>query len=498
MPITRTRPHLHWSPRQIPLVIRRGAPPVHKLRHKSKHTKTKQKGRDQQAPSRKTPKTPADGGDESDLSDNSVVRLARAYPPLPDGQTQRLRAPIPRAVACRRRRHHDDDGGCQPTGSPDAPPDGCRDGCNERDKQWLTPLPPPPAVPWCSKTDDDCDLEPVAGAVPVGAVRVTTASRWHGWQGWHGWQSPPQGWQWHGRQSPPQADGCNLWLEQSQWEPYEFFGWTHGADPEMLATGYIKYKRTVAQLSKQRPLPYVFTEGGTRSTPPSVQASPEGCRAHSVMGLVSLHNMEFRRWRPVWSLGDGTVKEWDRWRYVAGVMPKLAHGQDRLKPMARDVFTGPEDEDSSWPTEHMDFRNALSTIVVPHRTEPGYWARDVAVVSFPQLLVWFQHQRTAAELLDEFKQSPVIVQRYRNKAARPDKRPGAGKGSAMGSQWRRPGKQKAAGAAGQPMTPPPWRQKRVVVLTAAASHPAGSPHDDDDRHKRPRWMHSRSPTSNSS
>ena len=140
---------------------------------------------------------------------------------------------------------------------------------------------------------------------------------------------------------------------------------------------------------------FFFRKGGERP-PPSLGASPDSCRAHSVLGLVALHSMEFRRWRPVWRF-PGVPKEWDQWHYMDGPIPKH---QDRLQPMAHDVgvFAGPEDKYSSWPRKHMDFHKPASTIVVPHRTRLGYWARDVAVVSLPQLLVWFQDHRAAADL----------------------------------------------------------------------------------------------------
>ena len=175
-----------------------------------------------------------------------------------------------------------------------------------------------------------------------------------------------------------------------------------------------------------------------------------------------------------------------------GPIPKH---QDRLQPMAHDVgvFTCPEDKCSSWPINQMDFHKPASTIAVPHRTRLGYWARDVAVVSLPQLLVWSQDHRTAADLMIEFEQSPIIVQRYRNKAPRslydelrrvgPG---GAGKASAKGRQLRRRHPGTMASSSSHNIQPSP----------GAAGQAAGED-SDNERLKCRRWMRSLSNCSSS-
>ena len=59
------------------------------------------------------------------------------------------------------------------------------------------------------------------------------------------------------------------------------------------------------------------------------------------------------------------------------------------QPRAPDPFKGTEE--NTWPIPEMDFPHAASTIAVPHKNGQGWWARDVAIVSFPQLLICFKN-----------------------------------------------------------------------------------------------------------
>ena len=167
------------------------------------------------------------------------------------------------------------------------------------------------------------------------------------------------------------------------------------------------------------PFPEVFHEGGGHR--PAVGGKGKGKtgkvwgwkdeRVHSVMGLVQMHEGEYRRWHPAWGPSPGGNEDWQKILQpaVGGLgadHPLLRHHQLQLIPM---TSAYPSDLQSA---RQMAMSGSGSTIVRRSAGQPfavAYEARNVFITNLPEVLLLHMHQRTAEEVYQEWQECEVII-----------------------------------------------------------------------------------------
>ena len=168
-------------------------------------------------------------------------------------------------------------------------------------------------------------------------------------------------------------------------------------------------------------LPEVFRAGGRPRPCKGVWGWRDG-RVHSVMGLVQLHEGEYRRWHPNWwhpnVSGWGTSAFVDEdWKKIlqpdlAGQLgadhPLLSHHQLQLSP----ITSSPGSDLQSARQMAMSGSESGSTIVRRSAGQPlaaEYEARNVFITNLPEVLLLHLHTRTAALVYEEWLQCEVII-----------------------------------------------------------------------------------------
>ena len=133
-------------------------------------------------------------------------------------------------------------------------------------------------------------------------------------------------------------------------------------------------------------------------------------RVHSVMGLVLLHEGEYRRWHPDW--GPNPNEGPEDWQKILQPTvldpdhPLLRHHQLQLSPM---TSSSPSDLQSA---RQMATSGSGSTIVRMAAGQPlaaAYEARNVFIISLPEVLLLMMHKRTAAQVYQVWQQCEVII-----------------------------------------------------------------------------------------
>ena len=166
-----------------------------------------------------------------------------------------------------------------------------------------------------------------------------------------------------------------------------------------------------------RQLPEVFRVGGSRPRPTGKVMSWRDERFHSVMGLVVLHEGEYRRWHTNWA-PRGTAafadEDWQKiWQpAVGGGLGAdhflLSHHQLQLSPMTSSAGSSLQ----SVRQMAMSGSASGSTIVRRSAGEPlavAYEARNVFITNLPEVLLLHLHTRTAAQVYQEWQQCEVII-----------------------------------------------------------------------------------------
>ena len=178
---------------------------------------------------------------------------------------------------------------------------------------------------------------------------------------------------------------------------------------------------------KRTTLPDVFHEGGGRR--PAVGGKGKGKtgkvwdwrdeRVHSVMGLVQLHEGEYRRWHPNWGPSPGGNEDWQKFfpravgRGGLGADHFLCrHHQLQLSPMT----SSPSSDLHS--ARHMAASGSGSTIVrrsagpPPSAGQPlaaAYEARNVFIINLPEVFLLYMYKCTAKHLYHEWQQCEAII-----------------------------------------------------------------------------------------
>ena len=178
---------------------------------------------------------------------------------------------------------------------------------------------------------------------------------------------------------------------------------------------WIHAKNLLKRHGQHTPLPHVFAEGGFRPARPSVgkgkgKKSWEDLRVHSVMGLVLMHEGEYRRWHPNW--GPSTDEDED-WQVILEPAPGpdhpfFWHHQLQLTPM---TSSAPVDLQVA---REMAMSSVGSTIVRRAAGQPlaaSFEARNVFIVSLPEVLLMHMWIETAADVYAEWQQCEIIIGR---------------------------------------------------------------------------------------
>ena len=135
-------------------------------------------------------------------------------------------------------------------------------------------------------------------------------------------------------------------------------------------------------------------------------------RVHSVMGLVQMHEGEYRRWHPVWGPSPSGNADWQQnlQPAVGGLgadHPLLTHHQLQLSPM-----TSSPRSDLQSARQMAIMSGSGSTIVrrsAGQLLSAAYEARNVFITNLPEVLLFHMHQRTAAKVYQEWQQCEVII-----------------------------------------------------------------------------------------
>ena len=199
------------------------------------------------------------------------------------------------------------------------------------------------------------------------------------------------------------------------------FGINHRPEIEgpLVCGRYIHAKKLLQRSGEHTPLPEVFREGGGRR--PVVGGKGKGKkgkvwnwrdeRVHSVMGLVQMHEGEYRRWHPDWGPSSGVNEDWQKILQpaVGGLgadHPFLRHHQLQLSPM---TSSSPSDLQSA---RQMAMSGCGSTIVRRSADQPlaaAYEARNVFIINLPEVLLFHMHRCTAEQVYQQWQQCEVII-----------------------------------------------------------------------------------------
>ena len=183
-----------------------------------------------------------------------------------------------------------------------------------------------------------------------------------------------------------------------------------------VAGRWIAAKNALWEHAYDEPLPKVFQRGGDES---KIAHRGGNARAHAVMGLVTLHNMEFRKWSMDWgplpAVGGRMAPSFagQGWRKYDGSLPRPQEDPWFFHPQlqTRVGLSAPNPKSST-----------LLRAGTCHRT--GYESRDVAIVSLPELFLEYMYTRYAEEIYEEWLEAEVII------AVKPPR------GTVHGHRWR--------------------------------------------------------------
>ena len=129
------------------------------------------------------------------------------------------------------------------------------------------------------------------------------------------------------------------------------------------------------------------------------------------MGLVQMHEGEYRRWHPDWGSSSGEDEDWQKILQpaVGGLgadHPLLRHRQLQLSPMTSSF---PSDLQSA---RQMAMSGSGSTIVRRSAGQPlaaAYEARNVFIINLPEVLLLHMHWCTAEQVYQEWQECDAII-----------------------------------------------------------------------------------------
>ena len=162
---------------------------------------------------------------------------------------------------------------------------------------------------------------------------------------------------------------------------------------------YIRAKKLLQQSGEHTPMPgeipEVFREGGEHR--PAVGGKGKGKtgkvwgwrdeRVHSVMGLVQMHEGEYRRWHPAWGPSHGGNEDW----------------QKILQPAVAGLA------DHQILRHHQMAMSGSGSTIVRRSSSSTHEARNVFIANFPDVLLFFHMQRTADKVYEEWTECEVII-----------------------------------------------------------------------------------------
>ena len=178
---------------------------------------------------------------------------------------------------------------------------------------------------------------------------------------------------------------------------------------------YIDAKLALQQHGAQRPLPRVFIDGGDpRARKDNSWWWPwEDQRVHAVMGLVQLHEGEFRVWHQAWgNLPGGTYDDWQRFSGPAPLADGFwNHYQLQTRPVTSGSRSNLDHARQFCPTtsEPCFTSSTILRTAAGLRLNDAYESRNVFIVSLPEILLFSMQTRTAKEVYEKWEECEVII-----------------------------------------------------------------------------------------
>ena len=185
---------------------------------------------------------------------------------------------------------------------------------------------------------------------------------------------------------------------------------------------YIRAKASLKRHGEHRPLLRVFHAGGDPSarkgngdikSQPLAASSWEDRRVHAVMGLVQLHEGEYRRWHTEWgALPVYCNTDWQRFDGPAPLPghPFWSHHQLQLRPVTSGIRSSLDHAREFCPMPSQYFTS--STILRKASSQPlaaAYESRNVFIVNLPEILLKRMWTHTAAEVYEQWSECEVII-----------------------------------------------------------------------------------------
>ena len=197
----------------------------------------------------------------------------------------------------------------------------------------------------------------------------------------------------------------------------------YGVEGPLVCGRWIRAKNKLREIPVlYRQLPEVFRVGGCRPRPWCKTGKVMGWtlrdeRFHSVMGLVLLHEGEYRQWHANWGPRGTSAFQDEDWQKiwqpaVGGGLGAdhflLSHHQLQLRAMTSSAGSNLQ----SVRQMAMSGSASGSTIVRRSAGEPlavAYEARNVFITNLPEVLLLHLHTRTAEQVYQEWLQCEVII-----------------------------------------------------------------------------------------
>ena len=136
------------------------------------------------------------------------------------------------------------------------------------------------------------------------------------------------------------------------------------------------------------------------------------------MGLVQMHEGEYRRWHPAWGSSPSGNEEWQKILQpaaggsgrgaVGAEHPLLSHHQLQLIP----ITSSPPSDLQSARARQMAMPGSGSTVVRRSAGQPlaaAYEARNVFITILPEVFLLHMHQCTAETVYQEWQECEVIL-----------------------------------------------------------------------------------------
>ena len=211
--------------------------------------------------------------------------------------------------------------------------------------------------------------------------------------------------------------------QQDLFQPGFWFGHDYqlNIDGPEVCGRYIKAKNLLRRIGLHRPLPRVFHAGGdpsarrgkghTKSQPLAASSSDQ--RVDAVMGLVQLHEGEYRQWHKAWGDYPGGTMDWQRFRGPAPLPghPFWSHHQLQLRPVTSGIPSSLDHARQFRPMSPLQYftgstilRSASGKLL-----EAAYESRNVFIVNLPEILLHRMWTHTAAEVYDRWSECEVII-----------------------------------------------------------------------------------------